>query len=53
MREPEGKYETHFTPASGSGHSIGLEMASVVRFFFFGAKINAPESKGEGERRLV
>ena len=52
MREPEGKYETHFTPASGSGHSIGLEMASVVRIFFV-AKINAPELKGEGERRLV
>ena len=31
VRQPEGKYETHFTPSSGSGHDIGLELASVVR----------------------
>ena len=31
VREPEGSYETHFNPSSGSGRDIGVEVASVVR----------------------
>ena len=34
VRQPEGSYETHFTPSSGSGHSIGVELAAVVRYSY-------------------
>ena len=59
VRQPEGKYETHFTPSSGSGQSIGVEMASVVRKLnFLVSNIDVWELKiahktGEGEWRCV
>ena len=53
MREPEGTYETHFSPSSGSGHAIGVEMASVVRFSVRLFENNAPDFLQRLKKRAI